>query len=49
MEYEPSQRFMIYLFLTSKAVVSLPLKKKKNKTRMSWSQPARKTAEVYQL
>lgn len=29
MEYERSQRFMIYLFLTKKAVVSLPLKKKK--------------------
>lgn len=30
MEYEPSQVFMIYLFLTSKTVVSLPFFKKKN-------------------
>lgn len=42
MEYEPSQRFMIYLFLTSKAVVSLPLKKKKKKQEwVDHSQPGK--------
>ena len=38
MEYEPSPLFMIYLFLTSKALVSLPLKKKKKNELITASQ-----------
>ena len=34
MEYEPSPLFVVYLFLTSKALVSLPLKKKKKKNEL---------------